>query len=233
MQIVPMLIPISNKFTRLGTAMNPQYITVHETGNTSAGATALAHAKLQQNGNSRQASWHFTVDDGDTIYQSIPTNEIAFHAGDGKGLGNYSSIAIEICVNEDGNFEQAKKNAVWLVRYLMGKYNIPVDKVVPHKHWSGKNCPRNILKSGWEKFIAQINGEGPRKPVESDKYPGKYIRLGSKGDLVKKVQKKLGGLVVDGIFGRLTDARVREFQKAHKLVADGIIGPRTWNALFN
>lgn len=80
MQIQSMLIPSSNKLTRPGIAMNPRYITVHETSNTAKGATALAHAKLQQRGNSRQASWHYTVDDKE-IYQSIPTNEVAYHAG--------------------------------------------------------------------------------------------------------------------------------------------------------
>lgn len=233
MKIVPMLIPASNKFTRPGIAMSPEYITIHETGNTARGATALAHAELQQKGNSRQASWHFTVDSGDTIYQSIPTNECAWHAGDAQGLGNLSSIAIEICVNEDGDFTQAKKNAAWLVNYLMEKYNIPISRVVQHNHWSGKDCPHNIRKEGWANFIAQIPLSPSKSPSEGDKYPGQYIRLGSKGDLVKKVQKQLGGLDVDGIFGRLTDARTREFQKAHKLVSDGIIGPKTWNALFN
>jgi N-acetylmuramoyl-L-alanine amidase len=48
MKIIPMLIPSSNKLTRPRLAMNPEYITVHETGNTAAGATALAHAKLHQ-----------------------------------------------------------------------------------------------------------------------------------------------------------------------------------------
>ena len=234
MKIVQMLIPQSNKFTRPGIAMNPAWITIHETGNTTKGADALAHTRLQQRGNSRQASWHFSVDDGDVIYQSIPTNEVGFHAGDGSGDGNRKSIGIEICVNEDGDFEKAKANAVWLVRYLMGKYNIPIARVVPHKHWSGKNCPHNILKSGWDKFIAQVNGEAPSAPSKPhNSYPGKYIRYSSRGSVVKQIQKELGGLVVDGIFGLRTQERVKEFQRAHNLVADGIVGINTWNALFN
>jgi N-acetylmuramoyl-L-alanine amidase len=228
MNIVPMLIPASNKFTRPGTAMNPQYITVHETGNKSAGATALAHAKLQQNGNSRQASWHFTVDSGDTIYQSIPTNEVGYHAGDSKGDGNMKSIGIEICVNADGYFEKAKENAVWLINYLMKKYNIPLANVVQHHHWSGKDCPRNIRKSGWDAFIAQVKeGATPLNP-----YPGTLIKLGSKGSVVKEIQKALGGLVVDGQYGPKTANKVGEFQRKKGLVVDKIVGPLTWKALF-
>jgi len=36
-------------------------ITIHQTGNTNKGADAQAHANLQSKGNSRNASWHYTV----------------------------------------------------------------------------------------------------------------------------------------------------------------------------
>lgn len=66
------------------------------------------------------------------------------------------------------------------------------------------------------------------------------IRKGSKGATVKKWQeilrkqgykqdilnKKL--VVADGIFGSGTARATKRFQKKHKLVADGIVGPKTW-----
>jgi peptidoglycan hydrolase-like protein with peptidoglycan-binding domain len=60
------------------------------------------------------------------------------------------------------------------------------------------------------------------------------LRRGSKGDLVKTLQAKLGfsGKDVDGDFGRKTEAKVKEFQKANGLTADGIVGAKTWKALF-
>jgi murein DD-endopeptidase MepM/ murein hydrolase activator NlpD len=61
-------------------------------------------------------------------------------------------------------------------------------------------------------------------------YPGKYIKVGSKGEAVKYVQKKLG-LAVDGAFGPATDKAVKALQKKHGLTADGIIGPKTWAKL--
>ena len=227
MEIIQKLIPMSNKDTRPGIPMVPKYLTIHETDNPNVGADAKAHATLQYNGNNRQASWNYTVDDK-SIYQSIPDNEVAWANGDGNGPGNRSSISIEICVNQDGDFNKAKENAIWLIRNLMTKHSIPLANVVPHQHWSGKNCPRNILKSGWDKFIAQVAGK--KDPVP---YPGHLLKVGSRGDDVKLVQKKLGGLAVDGIFGPLTQKAVKAFQKSQKgLVVDGIVGIHTWSRLF-
>lgn len=56
------------------------------------------------------------------------------------------------------------------------------------------------------------------------------LKKGSKGSDVKLLQQKLN-LLQDGIFGPLTDEAVREFQKANGLTIDGIVGPKTWNAL--
>lgn len=58
----------------------------------------------------------------------------------------------------------------------------------------------------------------------------KTLKFGSRGDDVKALQKKLN-LIQDGIFGRLTDDAVREFQKSHSLTVDGIVGPKTWGEI--
>lgn len=56
------------------------------------------------------------------------------------------------------------------------------------------------------------------------------LRLDSKGEEVKKLQKSLN-LVSDGIFGRGTENAVKEFQLKSGLVSDGIVGPVTWSRL--
>jgi hypothetical protein len=56
------------------------------------------------------------------------------------------------------------------------------------------------------------------------------LQIGSKGEDVKTLQKKLG-ITPDGIFGEETKKVVQAFQKAHGLVADGVVGDKTWNAL--
>lgn len=57
------------------------------------------------------------------------------------------------------------------------------------------------------------------------------LKLGSKGDSVKTLQKKLG-ITADGSFGPMTEKAVKEFQTKNKLDADGIVGPATWGAMF-
>lgn len=60
--------------------------------------------------------------------------------------------------------------------------------------------------------------------------PRPTLRRPTKGELVKKVQTKVG-VNADGNFGPKTEAAVRAFQKKHGLVPDGIVGPKTWKAL--
>ena len=149
---------------------NPDaYITIHETGNTDAGADAEAHGKYLAGsaGEASLTSWHYTVDDH-AIVQHLPDNETAYHAGDGAGgPGNAQSIGIEICVNQDGDFEAARANAAALVRLLMAEHGIPLANVVQHNRWNGKNCPAAIRATpgAWEAFLA-LCGETPQKPEE-------------------------------------------------------------------
>ncbi len=66
------------------------------------------------------------------------------------------------------------------------------------------------------------------------------LRLGSKGEDVKKLQTMLNDpllslkhITVDGIFGKTTQADVMDFQRKAHLRVDGIVGPSTWNKLGN
>ncbi|MFD3450008.1 N-acetylmuramoyl-L-alanine amidase [Microbacteriaceae bacterium 4G12] len=153
-----MLVPLGNDNVRPGSTLLPTYITVHNTDNTAIGANAEMHGRYllnQVNNPDANASWHFTVDDKQ-IVQHIPMNEVAWHAGDGDGIGNRSSISIEIAENADGNYAQAEANAKKLIAFLMYKLNVPIENVKPHQNWSGKYCPAMILDNGWSTFINSV-----------------------------------------------------------------------------
>jgi len=57
------------------------------------------------------------------------------------------------------------------------------------------------------------------------------LKVGSKGEDVKKLQQKLG-LGADGIFGTGSEAAVKKWQAANGLTADGIVGEGTWGKMF-
>jgi peptidoglycan hydrolase-like protein with peptidoglycan-binding domain len=61
------------------------------------------------------------------------------------------------------------------------------------------------------------------------------LRQGDSGAAVTKLQQLLNAkginIAVDGIFGNATRAAVVQFQQQSGLVADGIVGPQTWQAL--
>lgn len=156
MNIIQDFIPMSNS-NRPGTSLNPTYITVHETANTNHGANAEMHARYVKGADAqnRQVSWHYTVDDT-VIYQHLPTNELGWHSGSN---GNRQSIGIELCVNSDGNFAATRARGIELVRSMMNQLDIPLSRVVSHQHWTGKNCPANLL-SVWDGFINEIGSGG-------------------------------------------------------------------------
>jgi tetratricopeptide (TPR) repeat protein len=75
-----------------------------------------------------------------------------------------------------------------------------------------------------------------RDPVAAPATARKTVRYGSEGNDVFHLQSRLNRapevtthLAVDGIFGPITLAAVREFQAAHPpLEVDGVVGPLTW-----
>ncbi len=120
------------------------YIVIHETDNFVAGTDALNHAKYLSYNNDTSTSWHYTVDDKQ-IYHHIPDDEVAHHAGD--MVGNEFGIGIELCVNEDGNFDKTFDNGAKLVAYLLKAYDLDISNIKTHNDFTGKKCPHSILKN--------------------------------------------------------------------------------------
>lgn len=132
---------------RPGIAMDPDYITIHSTGNLKS--TAQNERDWLVNiSNTRNASWHIVVDENAAI-EAIPTFEIAWHAGDGKfGTGNRKSISIEIC--ESGNRLKTLENAAKLSAKLLYEKGWGIERLKRHYDWNSKLCPRIFADNGWE-----------------------------------------------------------------------------------
>jgi len=69
-------------------------------------------------------------------------------------------------------------------------------------------------------------------PALSFAYPGKAVKIGSKGDAVKLVQA-IVGVKTDGDFGAKTASAVKAWQASKNVApADGIVGKQTWAVMF-
>lgn len=126
----------------------------------------------------------------------------------GYNLSNYGA---------DGNFGVETENAV---KELQKDAGITIDGIIGNNTW-------NVLNSD---FI---------KPSKVE-YPNYLIRYSQSSKDVKKVQEKLielgyscGNYGADGVFGIETNKAVIKFQKDNNLNVDGIVGPKTWEKLFN
>lgn len=115
--------------------------------------------------------------------------------------------------------------------------------------WNGYNRPKikkAIAKAkqlgfewggDWKTLVdkphLQYDKIGYGQDVEkTEYYPGKPLKLGSKGKDVERIQRALK-IKVDGIFTKQTEAAVKAYQERKGLTADGIVGPKTWNMLFH
>ena len=146
-------------------------ITVHETANTSIGADAEAHANLQSNGNVRQASWHVQAD-GKQAIRSFPDTAQCWHGGTREA--NEGSLAIEICVNADGDYEAAFKIAAGVVRDWRIKHKLSRADVKQHFDWTGKNCPAQMrLAARWEEFLDLTEPKGATMPKMCSPFEGR------------------------------------------------------------
>jgi N-acetylmuramoyl-L-alanine amidase len=131
-----------------------RYIVIHDTGNPSAGANASSHFNYFNGGN-RSSSADIFVDDSSVWVVNDYHKYFTWHVGDGKGrfgITNPNSVGIEICINQDGNYDKAVQNAVVIAKELMKELNIPMSRVIRHYDASRKNCPASMSANNWQRW---------------------------------------------------------------------------------
>ena len=146
-----------------------KYIVIHYTAND--GDTDEGNGNYFAN-NIVGASAHYFVDD-DSITRSVPDDYIAWAVGGSKykytkggtfygKCTNTNSISVELCdTKKNGVYdftEATIKNAADLVKLLMKKYNVPVEKVIRHYDVTGKVCPKPFVddEKAWKEFKERL-----------------------------------------------------------------------------
>ena len=231
-----------------------QFIVVHYTGNDGDSDENNGIYFSQPN---RHASAHYFVDN-DSVTLSVPEEYVAWSVGGAnqsnhhpfKGIcTNINSISIEMCDNNrDGKIQISDatlNNTYILIRNLMKKYGIDINHVIRHYDVNGKLCPNcnGLLNDGmWNIFkqniistkTTQISYSNITEPVSN--YSNSCVSIGQRESITYCGFK----ISVDGMSGPETKKNViRCFQKAINddynagLSVDGIVGPKTINALGN
>ena len=145
---------------------------------------------------------------------------------------NYPSIPkIEVV---DGIFGTDTEAAV---RRFQEIFNLTVDGVVGKSTWYYIRRIYNAVKR-----LNELDSEGVTLEEITQQYPG-VLRQGDSGVGVANLQyflsylasfyETIPPLTVDGVFGDTTRAAVIDAQNTFGLVADGIVGEITWDAIYD
>ncbi|MCR5793677.1 MAG: peptidoglycan recognition protein family protein [Lachnospiraceae bacterium] len=140
-----------NEYSRPGISLpKVDGIVVHYTAN--PGTDAKANRDYFENlkdSHTTKVSSHFIIGLDGTIYQCIPTTEIAYASND----RNMDTISIECCHPDDsGKFTDATYDSlVELTAYLARRFEVKPEKVIRHYDVTGKNCPKFFVEHP-EKF---------------------------------------------------------------------------------
>lgn len=189
------------------------WITIHETANKNPGANAEMHKRFVVGGGGNyNVSFHFAVDDHEA-WQMMKLDQVAWHASDGcnnkqTDVGCFGSIAIETCVNSDGNWQKTVENLIELIASIIAGDNridygtatssrFSADRIGTHNKWADnkKWCPTNILNQNLLPFI--ISGVKQKlssaPPTEIYEKPTRPAFMSDPDEMEKAIDRELGG----------------------------------------
>ncbi len=142
--------------------------------------------------------------------------------------------AIPAITDATGVFGESTRAAVAKFQSI---FNLPSDGVVGKSTWN----KLSYLYASVTR-LAELDSEGTSLGIGTVP-PGSVLRVGSSGQDVITLQyllnvaaefnSRIPAPAQDGNFGRETQQAVAAFQSAAGLTPDGVVGPLTWQALYN
>ena len=167
MKIIKKLVPESKWGIKCPYEMTPKGITVHNTANDASARNEIAY----MTNNDYETSFHYAVDDKEAV-QGLPLDRNGWHASDGNGPGNRTTIAIEICYSKSGGerFDKAEENAAELIADLLKKYCWDISVVKRHYDYAPdkKYCPHRTMDKGWDRFLNMIKAKLEDNPASNE-----------------------------------------------------------------
>ena len=207
-------------------------ITIHHWGIKGQRFQNIVNYLCRKGGNT---SAHEVIESG-KVAVIVDHKNAAWHSGNAKG--NATTIGLELRPEAtDGDYATAAQRIADL-RKTYG--DLPL---IPHKSWKATACPGNWDLKRLDREARAI-GTGTVKPAGKPKPSVPSAPSTTYAAWVKDLQRNLNlwksdlpDLRVDGDYGNLTKARVKEWQKRNKggaykgIYLDGDAGPLTTKGL--
>lgn len=141
--------------------------------------------------------------------------------------------AIPAITDQTGTFGDSTRAAV--VKF-QGIFGLTPDGIVGKSTWYKLSSLYTAVTR-----LAELNSEGTNLGIGTVP-PSAVLRQGSRGqdvitlqyllDVISEYYPDIPAVTQDGIFGSGTKQAVTAFQRRMGLVADGVVGPATWQALY-
>ena len=154
---------------RPGTFMKARFIVFHDTAGASAGENAAWTASYCNT--PTDSSWHFNVD-SEGIYQTMPMNEVAWHAGCGTDIDlTYTDTKIpatskdpaKVTISSDGYFEMNGTKTT-IKAPLKDDGNIPTNENIPYtgieNYVNEKTGTYWLANTWWSKTYQHVGNYG-------------------------------------------------------------------------
>ncbi len=145
---------------------SPEYIIVHHTGGTVANpladtshhtAEGIEKGHMAPPNNFEGLGYQYVIHKNGDVWKGRPEH---YH---GAHTTNYNKKSIGICLS--GNFDatlptKEQENALKsLVVDIQVRYNIPLEKIVPHRTFAVKSCYGRKLADDWARKLVAVTEE--------------------------------------------------------------------------